>query len=156
MAESVKKVLAKVILLGDMGVGKTTLLNGYCKSEGKASASMGPDFRKKDIRIDNVEVNMQIWDTAGQEQFSALGGSYFRGADCCLIVYDITNKASFDNLSKWRTQLIQGANVSDPNTFPIVIVGNKNDLVNRAVEEAEARAWCASNGNLQYFETSGI
>lgn len=66
MADSVKKVLAKIILLGDMGVGKTTLLNGYVGNAGaKKGATMGPDFRKKDIRIGNTEVNMQIWDTAG-------------------------------------------------------------------------------------------
>ena len=65
MADSAKKVLAKIILLGDMGVGKTTLLNGYCGGQQKGNATMGPDFRKKDLRCGNVEVNMQIWDTAG-------------------------------------------------------------------------------------------
>ena len=65
MADTVKKVLAKIILLGDMGVGKTTLLNGYAGGDSKKSATMGPDFRKKDLRVGNVEVNMQIWDTAG-------------------------------------------------------------------------------------------
>lgn len=67
MADSVKKDLAKVIMLGEMGVGKTTILNGYAGGGGAKSATMGPDMRKKDIRVGNVEVNMQIWDTAGQE-----------------------------------------------------------------------------------------
>ena len=58
MADSVKKVLAKIILLGEMGVGKTTLLNGYCGGQQKGTATMGPDFRKKDFRVGNCEVNM--------------------------------------------------------------------------------------------------
>ena len=60
-------VLTKVILLGDMGVGKTTLLNNYIGTGGKKGATMGPDFKKKDVRVGNVNVNLQIWDTAGQE-----------------------------------------------------------------------------------------
>ena len=67
MAESVKKVLSKVVLLGDMGVGKTTLLSKYINSgtNAPAKASVGPDFKKKELKVGNVEVTLQIWDTAG-------------------------------------------------------------------------------------------
>lgn len=68
MADSVKKELAKVIMLGEMGVGKTTLLNGYVGAAGAGkAATMGPDFKQKSVRIGTTECNLQIWDTAGQE-----------------------------------------------------------------------------------------
>jgi len=139
-----------------MGVGKTTLLNGYAGGGQAKGATMGPDFRKKDLRVGNVEVNMQIWDTAGQEQYASLSFSYFRGADCCMLVFDVTNKASFDNLQKWSQQLITNLNVADPKSYPMIIIGNKCDCENRAVSEDEARAWCQANGGYQYLETSAL
>ena len=100
--DPVKKVLSKVVLLGDMGVGKTTLLSAYTGNAGKSGASMGPDFKKKDLKIGNVDVNLQIWDTAGQEQFQALGFSYYRGANCCVLVFSVADRKSFESLSMWR------------------------------------------------------
>ena len=77
--------------------------------------------------IDNAVVTLQIWDTAGQEKFQSLGYAFYRGADCCALVYDITNSKSFENLDKWKDGFIENAGPDDPKTFPFVLIGNKVD-----------------------------
>ena len=101
---SQKKQFLKIVILGDSGVGKTTLLQQYVtqKANGHSKPTIGADFQKKEIMVDNQQVNLQIWDTAGQEKFQSLGYAFYRGADSCALVFDITNHKSFENLSKWR------------------------------------------------------
>ena len=77
--------------------------------------------------IDNTVVTLQIWDTAGQEKFQSLGYAFYRGADCCALVYDITNQTSFESLSRWKAGFIENAGPSDPHSFPFVCLGNKLD-----------------------------
>ncbi len=77
--------------------------------------------------IDNTLVTLQIWDTAGQEKFQSLGYAFYRGADCCALVYDITNGKSFENLSKWKDGFIEHAGPDDAKSFPFVLLGNKLD-----------------------------
>lgn len=124
-----KKNILKIVILGDSGVGKTTLLQQYVSQKVSAHSkpTIGADFTKKEVMIDNSVVTLQIWDTAGQEKFQSLGYAFYRGADCCALVYDITNNKSFDNLTKWREGIIENAGCSDPNTFPFVLIGNKLD-----------------------------
>jgi Ras-related protein Rab-7A len=91
------------VILGDSGVGKTTLLSQYITQKaGQSKPTIGADFQKKEVMIDNQSVNLQIWDTAGQEKFQSLGYAFYRGADSCALVFDLTNQKSFDNLTKWR------------------------------------------------------
>lgn len=105
--------------------------------------------------IDNQIVTLQIWDTAGQEKFQSLGYAFYRGADCCALVFDITNQKSFDNITKWRDGFIEHAAPTDPNSFPFVLIGNKLDRESeRKVKAQDAKAWCKENGNIPYFETS--
>lgn len=99
----------------------------------------------------------QIWDTAGQERFQSLGVAFYRGADCCVLVYDVNSMKSFDNLNNWREEFLIQASPSDPENFPFVVIGNKVDVDggnSRVVSEKKARAWCASKGNIPYYETS--
>ena len=88
-----KKNFLKIVILGDSGVGKTTLLQQYLngKVTGQSKPTIGADFSKKEILIDNTVVTLQIWDTAGQEKFQSLGYAFYRGADCCALTYDMTN-----------------------------------------------------------------
>ena len=78
--------------------------------------------------IDDAVVTLQIWDTAGQEKFQSIGYSFYRGADCCALVYDMTNPKSFDNIDKWKEGFIEHAAPQDPRTFPFILIGNKSDL----------------------------
>ncbi|KAL1923702.1 uncharacterized protein VTP21DRAFT_8682 [Calcarisporiella thermophila] len=153
-----KKVLLKVIILGDSGVGKTSLMNQYVnkKFSNQYKATIGADFLTKDIVIDDRQVTMQIWDTAGQERFQSLGVAFYRGADCCVLVYDVNNAKSFETLDSWRDEFLVQASPRDPENFPFVVLGNKIDVEEskRAVSQKRAIAWCQSKGNLPYFETS--
>ena len=124
-----KKNFLKILVLGDSGVGKTTLLQQYLngKTTGQSKPTIGADFSKKEILIDNTVVTLQIWDTAGQEKFQSLGYAFYRGADCCALVYDITNPQSFDALGRWKDEFIENSRTSDPHSFPFICIGNKLD-----------------------------
>ncbi|KAI9729127.1 MAG: hypothetical protein M1828_000212 [Chrysothrix sp. TS-e1954] len=153
-----KKVLLKVIILGDSGVGKTSLMNQYVNKKFSASykATIGADFLTKEVAIDDRVVTMQIWDTAGQERFQSLGVAFYRGADCCVLTFDVTNKKSFETLDSWRDEFLIQASPMDPENFPFVVLGNKIDAdeSKRMVPAKHAKAFCSSKGDLPYFETS--
>jgi Ras-related protein Rab-7A len=147
-----KKTLSKVVMLGDMGVGKTTLLNKFLGEKSSGKATVGQDFRKKDLKIGNAMVTLQVWDPAGQEKFQALGFAFYRGSNACLLAFDVSNKASFDKLDEWKKNFLEHASPAEPSKFPFILVGNKTDLA-RVVSEKDARDWCAKNGGCAYFET---
>jgi Ras-related protein Rab-7A len=176
-SSSYKKTL-KIVIVGDSGVGKTSLMNRYStgKFTGQYKATIGADFLSKDnVIVDDPFlqqrhlVTLQIWDTAGQERFQSLGVGFYRGADACLLVYDVTDPHSLDNLDHWRKEFldqvgggIQG--LGDASTqFPFVVVGNKTDKVNdRLVPREQAEEWCRSAASatimgsqpLPHFECS--
>jgi Ras-related protein Rab-7A len=99
---------------------------------------------------------MQIWDTAGQERFQSLGVAFYRGADCCVLVYDVNNLKSFEMLDSWREEFLVQAAPRSPETFPFVLLGNKIDVEEskRQVSAKRALAWCQEKGGIPYFETS--
>jgi len=70
----------------------------------------------------------KLWDTAGQERFQSLGVAFYRGADCCVLVYDVNNQKSFENLNNWKDEFLIQANPRDPQNFPFICVGNKIDV----------------------------
>lgn len=126
-----KKTLLKVIILGDSGVGKTSLMQQFVnnKFSQQYKATIGADFLTKEIKIDNNKsVTLQIWDTAGQERFQSLGVAFYRGADCCVLCYDVTNEKSLNNLSSWKDEFLVQSNVGNPQDFPFIIIGNKIDV----------------------------
>ena len=87
----------------------------------------------------------QIWDTAGQERFQSLGVAFYRGADCCVLVFDVTAPNTFKTLDSWRDEFLIQASPRDPESFPFVVLGNKIDLENRQVSASDAgdRHWGA-------------
>jgi len=124
-----KKVLLKIIILGDSGVGKTSLMNQYVNNRfsNQYKATIGADFLTKEILIDDKLVTMQIWDTAGQERFQSLGVAFYRGADACVLVYDITKAKSFESLKNWKEEFLAQAGPRDPENFPFAVIGNMVD-----------------------------
>ncbi|OAE28503.1 hypothetical protein AXG93_115s1940 [Marchantia polymorpha subsp. ruderalis] len=145
-----KRTLLKVIILGDSGYVNKKFSNQY-------KATIGADFLTKEVQVEDRLVTMQIWDTAGQERFQSLGVAFYRGADCCVLVYDVNVMKSFDNLENWREEFLIQASPSDQDNFPFVVLGNKVDVDggnSRVVSEKKAKAWCSSKGNIPYFETS--
>ncbi|KXN68137.1 Rab7 protein sea anemone [Conidiobolus coronatus NRRL 28638] len=153
-----KKVLLKVIILGDSGVGKTSLMNQYVnkKFSNQYKATIGADFLTKEVVVDDKVVTMQIWDTAGQERFQSLGVAFYRGADCCVLCFDVNNAKSFETLDSWRDEFLIQSSPRDPENFPFVVLGNKVDIEEsrRNVTAKKATAWCQSKGGIPYFETS--
>ncbi|KAH8417549.1 hypothetical protein KR222_001784 [Zaprionus bogoriensis] len=173
-----KKSLLKVIILGDSSVGKTSLMNQYVNKRfsNQYKATIGADFCTKEVVVNDRVVTMQIWDTAGQERFQSLGVAFYRGADCCVLVYDVTAPNSFKNLDSWRDEFLIQASPRDPEHFPFVVLGNKVDLDNRQVRvdsllqcfvyrtaffcclvqvsTRRAQQWCQSKNEIPYYETS--
>ncbi|CEP23931.1 unnamed protein product [Cyberlindnera jadinii] len=153
-----KKTLLKVIILGDSGVGKTSLMQQFVngKFSQQYKATIGADFLMKELVLDDKTVTMQLWDTAGQERFQSLGVAFYRGADCCVLVYDVTNPKSFENVSLWRDEFLVQANVKNPENFPFVVIGNKIDVdeSKKLVSLKKAQQFCANLGNLPLFQTS--
>jgi len=117
-------------------------------------ATIGADFLTKEVMVDDKLVTMQIWDTAGQERFQSLGVAFYRGADCCVLVYDVNVAKSFEHIDNWREEFLNQAAPRNPENFPFVLIGNKIDLENRAVSQKRAQGWCQTNGNIPCFETS--
>lgn len=119
-------------------------------------ATIGADFLTKEVLVDDRLVTMQLWDTAGQERFQSLGVAFYRGADCCVLVYDVNNSKSFDTLDSWRDEFLIQASPMDPESFPFVVLGNKVDVEEskRTISSKRAMAFCQAKGGIPYFETS--
>ncbi|KAJ3041416.1 Ras- protein Rab-7 [Rhizophlyctis rosea] len=130
------------------------------KFSNQYKATIGADFLTKEVMVDDRLVTMQyvqkIWDTAGQERFQSLGVAFYRGADCCVLVYDVNNVKSFETLDSWRDEFLLQASPRDPENFPFVVLGNKIDMEEskRQVSQKRAMTWCQQKGNIPYFETS--
>jgi len=146
-----KKVLLKLIILGDSGVGKTSIMNKYVrkKFDNRYKATIGADFLTKEIIIDDKLISLQIWDTAGQERFQSLGSAFYRGADACILVYDVTNPQTFDHLNSWKDEFMIQGNINH-NNFPLLVLGNKCDK--KINNYTHFKDNCISN--LPHFETS--
>ncbi|CAI0423087.1 unnamed protein product [Linum tenue] len=154
-----RRMLLKVIILGDSGAILQCLFFRYVnrKFSNQYKATIGADFLTKEVQFEDRLFTLQIWDTAGQERFQSLGVAFYRGADCCVLVYDVNVMKSFDNLNNWREEFLLQASPPDPENFPFVVLGNKVDVDggnSRVVSEKKAKAWCAAKGNIPYFETS--
>ena len=145
-------MMFKILLLGDSGVGKSSLLLRYTKDEFNTDmrATIGVEFGLKFIKIDNVQYKIQIWDTAGMERYRSITSAYYKGAKGVIIVFDLCKKSSFNNVNKW----IEDFKSKADEDAEILIVGNKNDLIEqREVTEEEAKI-NAQKYKSAYMETS--
>lgn len=88
------------------------------------------------LKLFSYYFSVKIWDTAGQERFQSLGVAFYRGADCCVLVFDVTQPTTFKTLDSWRDEFLIQASPRDPENFPFVVLGNKIDLENRVVSES--------------------
>jgi len=144
----------RVIVIGDSGVGKTNLLGRWVRNEFSASsvATINVDWSSKTFRVKGKSVQVTFCDTAGQERYKSLTRQYFRGAQGVVLMYDITERTSFNHVENWLDE------VKDANTdkLPILLlVGNKNDLENRDVSTEEAMS-CAKRESMYFMETSAL
>jgi small GTP-binding protein len=142
----------KVVVVGSSGVGKTSIVEFLQTGSFRAESqpTIGVQFKTYSLETDGEAIKLQIWDTAGQERFRAIARAYFRNAVGGILVFDLTNRQSFDDLNLW---------INDLNTLcaanaQVILVGNKADLTDeRQIVEGEAQAF-AQRYNLTYLETS--
>ena len=138
-------------------VGKTALMHQYMEKTfiSNFKPTIGADFLSKDILIEDKAVTFQLWDTAGQERYQSLGSAFYKGADGCVLVYDISDSKSFESIAKWREDFLSQVSTKDPSKFPFVLLGNKVDKESeRKVPSVQALTFCKQFQNIQYFETS--
>jgi len=139
-------------MVGDSGVGKSSLLKRFSSREftGDYISTIGVDFEIKTLEIDGKTCKLQIWDTAGQERFQNITTSYYRGAHCIILVYDITQEETFQHISKWMKQIRDFANQN----ARILLVGNKCDLAEKRAVTFEDATEFSKHLGVQVFETS--
>lgn len=149
--------LFKIIIIGDAGCGKTNILNRYSKNEFDPSSkpTIGVEFGTKTIQIDKeseTNVKQQIWDTAGQERFRGVAGSYYKGSMGVMLVYDITDQRSFDNLGTWMKE-VRNYGAQD---LTLVVVGNKKDLKGHRQVTSDAGKDYAQSIEAYFQEVSAL
>ena len=152
MEEDNYEMMFKVVLVGDSFVGKTNIMSKYLKNEfhEDSKATVGVEFGSRQFNIEGHVVKAQIWDTAGQERYKAITSAYYKGAKGAFIVYDITRKESFENVTKWAEQL---KSTADKN-LTIIIVGNKTDLEDQRQVTSEEGQNKANSLESAFIETS--
>ena len=140
----------KIIFTGDVAVGKTSIVNTLLNSKftEEYEASIGVDFFSKTLNYKGKQIKLQIWDSAGQEKFRSLIPNYIRGAALVFLVYDVTNKNSFDSLPNWLKF------IDNIEKTIIVIIGNKIDLESKRVISKEEGQKFAEENNKEIFEVS--
>jgi len=144
--------LFKLLLIGDSGVGKSCLLLRFADHTYTESyiSTIGVDFKIRTIDLDGKTIKLQIWDTAGQERFRTITSSYYRGAHGIIVVYDVTDTESFNNVKQWLNEIDRYAceNVNK------LLVGNKCDLVSKKAVDYETAKDFADKLNIPFLETS--
>ena len=144
--------LLKYIIIGDAAVGKSNLLLRYAHGQFKPEyqLTIGVEFGAKNIQLNNKIFRIQIWDTAGQENFRSITRAYYKNSVCALVVYDISSRDSFEHVTTW----IEDCKNQSPKTIFMVLVGNKCYLKDkRQVSEEEGKDLAEKN-DMMFFETS--
>ncbi|XP_028322675.1 ras-related protein Rab-34 [Gouania willdenowi] len=158
--------VAKVIVVGDVAVGKTCLISRFCKEsfERKYKATIGVDFEMERFEVLGVPFSLQLWDTAGQERFKCIASTYYRGAQAIIVVFDLSSVSSLTHARQWLEDAMKE---NDPSSVLLFLVGTKKDLSSpeqlaqtereaiRLSEEIKAEYWAVSaksgDGVRQFF-----
>ncbi|NWI18292.1 RAB7B protein, partial [Crypturellus soui] len=152
--DSSKKVDLKLIIIGALGVGKTSLLHQYVHKTFYEDyrTTLGASILTKVVAVDNTPLKLQIWDTGGQERFRSMVSTFYKGSDGCMLAFDVTDRESFESLENWRDDFLEKV-IPRELDFPMVVLGNKIDICDRQVSEELASAWCKDKA-IPYFEVS--
>ena len=144
--------LFKVLLIGDSGVGKSSLLLKFTDRvfTDHYISTIGVDFKIQTLQLDDKIIKLQLWDTAGQERFRTITTSYYRGAHGIIIVFDITDKESFANIKTWITEIDRFAS----DNVCKILIGNKSDLEKQREVSIEDAKELANKYKIDYIEAS--
>ncbi len=151
---SEQNVTFKILTIGESGVGKTCILRRFVENKFLKNhlATIGIDFKTKTVNVKNKEIKLKIWDTAGEERFRNITQQYYKGADGIVLVYDVTDEASYDKIKDWMDQII--SNTTRDN-IGLVLLGNKCDFEERVITEEQGKK-LAEELKISYFETSAL
>jgi len=152
MAKKTYDLLFKLLLIGDSGVGKTCILFRFSDDAFNTTfiSTIGIDFKIKTVELRGKKIKLQIWDTAGQERFHTITTSYYRGAMGIMLVYDITQPKTFDNIAKWLRNIDEHANED----VEKMILGNKCDMEDKRMVSKERGESIAREHSIRFLETS--
>ncbi|GMR52776.1 hypothetical protein PMAYCL1PPCAC_22971, partial [Pristionchus mayeri] len=141
-----------LLFIGDSGVGKTCMINRFSDDSFSTSkiATIGIDFKIRTIELNGKKVKLQVWDTAGQERFHAITTSYYRKANGIVLVYDITDVKSFENISRWLRNIDENASED----VVKMLIGNKCDMADRRAVSRERGEKIAADHSIRFLETS--
>jgi len=144
--------IVKICLIGDADVGKTSLIQRFTTDTYTSVKpnTVGVDFYTKKIKVDDDSFNLHIWDTAGQERFRSMANSYFKNIHGIIIVYDVTQIQSFENVEEWLHLIDQNS----PTKVIKILVGNKCDLKQKRIVSVDQARQYAKENEILYFETS--
>ena len=145
-------IMIKALLIGDSTVGKTSIIGKYLDKNfsDKTKNTVGIDFKNIKLKIDDENIYLQLWDTAGQEKYRSMTTSYYRGVNIIIIVFDVTNKISFEHVKDWIDNI---NNFAKMNVIKI-LVGNKIDLNDLRVISFDDGKKVADFYSIKYYETS--
>ncbi|XP_016144360.1 ras-related protein Rab-23 [Sinocyclocheilus grahami] len=151
MLEEDMEVAIKVVVVGNGAVGKSSMIQRYCKGifTKDYKKTIGVDFLERQIIVNGEDVRLMLWDTAGQEEFDAITKAYYRGAQACVLVFSTTDRESFEAISSWREKVEM--EVGD---IPTVLVQNKIDLLDDTVIKNEEAEGLAKRLKLRFYRTS--
>ena len=144
----------KVVVVGDSGVGKTNLIKRFINDtfNKDSKATVGVEFLSKTYLINQEVFKIEIWDTAGQERYKSITAAYYKGAKGAMIVYDVTNQTSFDNVDNWANEIKEKA----ARNINLMIIGNKTDLTDKIVVTSEVATEKAKALEIPIMETSAL
>ena len=148
-----KEFLYKILLLGDAAVGKTCFLMQYTENTFQEihMSTIGLDYKLKNVQLDENKIyKLQIWDTAGQDRFRSIAKNYYKGAHGIILLYDVTEKKTFENVRNWIKQIKEEVN----DNVCIILVGNKIDMEGKRVVSTEEGEKMAEEYELMFFECS--
>ncbi|XP_051945352.1 ras-related protein Rab-23-like [Xyrauchen texanus] len=151
MLEEDMEVAIKVVVVGNGAVGKSSMIQRYCKGifTKDYKKTIGVDFLERQIIVNGEEVRLMLWDTAGQEEFDAITKAYYRGAQACVLVFSTTDRESFEAISSWREKV-----ELEVGYIPTVLVQNKIDLLDDMVIKNEDAEGLAKRLKLRFYRTS--
>ena len=155
MEEKEKEITFKILMLGESKVGKTTFTQRFCEKKFNPNnlSTVGIEIYKKNLIRDNKSIYLEIFDTAGQDKFRSIVKNQISGADGFLLLYDISNKKSFDLISNWIEEIIK---IVDPKDIGLIIVGNKSDLKEEREVTEEMRKDLEEKQGIKFIEASAL
>ena len=144
----------KILTIGEQAVGKTSILRRYVENKFMKHhlSTIGIDYLSKTIKIKGKEIKLKIWDTAGQERYRNITNQIYKGSDGIVLVFDVTNEDSFNQISEWMKQITENVSKDE---ISIILIGNKCDIQERIVDQKKGEEMAESLG-ISYYETSAL